>query len=357
MNLKKVSFFLLAAGMLFQACSNGKKEKTTSAQIAVTVQEVKAIEVPKAFNYSGTVASVKQSTLSTRLMGQIEKILVHEGEKVEKGQLLLALRSNDILAKQKQVEANIVEVTAAYRNAETDLNRISALYASKSATKKELDDINTHYEMMQAKLEAVKKAKAEVTEMLTYSDIRAPYAGVITSRFVDAGDMANPGMPLLAIEAPGLFEVNAHIPESEIHLIERNDTVMVTLNGVEGDIAGVVSRINPSSRFSGSQFDTRIVLLPEVHQIEDIRSGLFAHVNLYKGKEEKVLVPESLVIDRGQLTGLWTVSQSDQALLRWVRLGKQYADRIEVLSGIQKGDRLILQSQGRLHDGASLQIN
>ena len=331
MKMKKVSFFLLAAGILFQACSNEKKEQVNSSQITVTVQEVKPVEVPKAFSYSGTVASVKQSTLSTRLMGQIDEVLVHEGDKVEKGQLLVAIRSNDILAKQKQVEANIVEVTAACKNAEADLKRISALYESKSATQKEFDDINTHFEMMQAKLDAVKKAKAEVTEMLTYADIRAPYAGVVTSRFVDVGDMANPGFPLVAIESPGLFEVNAHIPESEIHLIERNDTVNVTLNGVDGAIAGVVSRISPSSRFSGAQFDARILLLPEVHQTDDIRSGMFAHVNLYKGKEEKVLLPESLVVDRGQLTGVWTVSQTNQALLRWVRLGKQYADRKSVV--------------------------
>lgn len=327
MKVKKVSFFLLAAGMLFQACSHGETEETKSAQITVTVQEVKAVEVPKAFSYSGTVASVKQSTLSTRLMGQIDQVLVHEGDKVEKGQLLLALRSNDILARQMQVEANIVEVTAAYKNAEADMKRISNLYESKSATQKEFDDTRTHFEMMQAKLNAVNKAKAEVTEMLTYANIRAPYAGVVTTRFVDAGDMANPGMPLVAIEAPGLFEVNAFIPESEIHLIERNDTVNVILNGVQGAIAGLVSRISPSSRFSGAQFEARIVLLPEAHQTRAIRSGTFAHVNLYKGIEKKVLVAESLIIDRGQLTGVWTVSQTGEALLRWVPYGKTVCGR------------------------------
>jgi len=357
MKLMKVSFFLLAAGMLFQACSNGEKEQANSSQIAVSVQEVKLVKVPKAYSYSGTVASVKQSTLSTRLMGQIDQVLVHEGDKVEKGQLLIAIRSNDILSKQKQVEANIVEVKAAYKNAEADLKRISSLFESKSATQKELDDITTHFEMMKAKLEAVKKAKAEVVEMLTYADIRAPYAGVVTTRFVDAGDMANPGMPLVAIEAPGLFEVNARIPESEVHLVERNDTVKVELKGVAGTINGVVSRISPSSRFSGAQFDTRILLFPADHQINAIRSGMFAHIDLYKGSEEKVLVAEALIVDRGQLTGLWTVGQSGQALLRWVRLGKQYAGQVEVLSGIKTGDRLITQTKNRLHDGAALQIN
>lgn len=355
--MKKVSFFLFVIGILLQACGQGDKETVSSSKVLVKTRQVQPVEVPKVYNYSGTVASVKQSTLSTRLMGQIRQVMVHEGDRVEKGQLLIAIRSNDLLSKQKQVEANIVEVSAALKNATTDFKRIEALLESKSATLKEYDDSRTHMEMMRAKLTAAEKAKAEVLELLTYADIRAPYAGVVTSRFVDAGDMASPGMPLIALEAPGLFEVNARIPESEIHRIERDDTVKVTLNGVIGEIKGVVSRISPSSRFSGSQFDARIMLTPAKEQINAIRSGMFARVDLYKGTEKKVMVPQSLIVNRGQLTGVWTVGQSDQALLRWVRLGKQYTHDIEVLSGVQAGDHVIIESAERLFDGALLQVN
>ncbi|TLX71520.1 efflux RND transporter periplasmic adaptor subunit [Labilibacter sediminis] len=355
MKFSKTIILLITGGLLFHSCSNNSNTESQTKSIAVETKKVAEIPVSKTYQFSGNINSVKKSTLSTRIMGQVDKIYAHEGDKIEKGQLLIAIRSNDIAAKKSQVEANIIEVSAAYKNAETDYNRIKNLYKNKSATKKELDDISTHYKMMEAKLHAVEKAKAEVEEMMTYANIRAPYSGTITDLFVDAGDMANPGMPLIAVEAPGVFEVITRIPESEINLLEKGDTVQVALKSTLSNIKGIISRISPSSRFSGSQFETRILLLPENDQLKNIRSGMFAQINLFKGIENKILVSQDLIVHRGQLTGVWTIGQTGNALLRWVRLGKLHNNKVEVISGLSKGDQLIVKSDKRLHDG--LKVN
>ena len=344
--------------LTMQACG-GKGESDTKGKVAINakVEKVQLSTVPKKFHYTGTVSSVNQSTLSTRIMGQIRNVYVNEGDAVKKGQLLVAIRSNDIQAKQKQVEANIIQAKAAYKHAGDDFKRIQTLHSSNSATQKELDDITVHLEMTKAQLEAAQKAKDEVLEVLSYADIRAPYDGVITQKFVDAGDMANPGMPLLAVEAPGLFEVIAKIPESEIHKVEKGDKVEVLIDACAEAIQGEIAHISPSSRFSGSQFDARITLYPNDQQKGAVRSGVFAHVNHLKGEEQKLLIPSELLVERGQLKGIWTVSQANQALLRWVRLGKSYGDKTEVLSGLSEGSKLIVSVEGRLHDGAQLQLN
>ncbi len=356
MNRIKLFMLLIAAGWMLQSCGSQESTKESKKGTPVNAKEVSLVQVPRTYEYSGNVASVKKSSLSTRLMGQIDQVLVHEGDKVEKGQLLLSIRSNDILAKKSQVEANITEVTAAYTNAERDYNRISQLFEAKSATQKELDDITAHYTMMKAKLDAVIKAKAEVEEMMTYANICAPYSGVITDRSVDAGDMANPGMPLLAIEAPELFEVISRVPESEIHLVEKGDTVMVDIKNCKSEVKGVISRVSPSSRLSGAQFETRVLLHPTPEQKSRLRSGMFAQVKLQKGTEKKILVSEDLIITRGQLTGVWTVGESQAALLRWVRLGKSYDGQTEVLSGLSAGDKLIVNSNERLYDGMLIEL-
>ncbi|WP_444793917.1 efflux RND transporter periplasmic adaptor subunit [Saccharicrinis sp. GN24d3] len=347
---------VIAAGMLLQSCGSREKEETQKAGVPVQTIAIKASEVPKSYQYPGTVASVKKSTLSTRIMGQINKVYVHEGDKVEKGQLLLAIRSNDIMAKKSQVEANILEVKAAYKNAETDFNRISNLYEKKSATKKELDDITTHFNMMKARLEAASKAKAEVEAMMMYANIRAPYSGVVTNSFVDAGDMANPGMPLLAVEAPGQFEVITRVPESEIDLVAKDDTVYVALKNCDEDVMGVISRVSTSSMLSGAQFETRVSLLPNEKQKDALRSGMFAQVKLTKGSNKKIMVSKDLIVNRGQLTGIWTVGESKAALLRWVRLGKSNANQVEILSGLLEGDQLIVKCDERLYDGMALEL-
>ncbi len=356
MNLSKTFMLLMAGGILLQGCGNDKKEADKKSGVPVSILQVTASSVPNTYQYSGTVSSLKKSTLSTRIMGQIDKVYVHEGNKVEKGQLLLSIRSNDIMAKKSQVESNIVEVSAGLKNAEADYNRMTALYETKSATKKELDDVTTHLNMMKARLNAANKGKAEVEEMMTYADIRAPYNGVVTNLFVDAGDMANPGMPLLAVEGPGTFEVVTRIPESEIDLITRNDTVYVDVKSCERKVKGVVTGVSTSSRLSGSQFETKVLLMPDEQQLQELRSGMFAQVEMSKGEEKKIMVSQDIIVNRGQLTGVWTVSESNTALLRWVRLGKSTGNNTEVLSGLSEGDRLIVKSNERLYDGMLLEI-
>ncbi len=341
----------LTVGLLFQSCGSEKKQNETSQAVPVKAETVSSVKVPKTYYYSGSVSSLKKSTLSTRIMGQIDQVLVNEGDKVKQGQLLVSIKSNDIIAQKSQVESNIIAAKAAYKNAESDYKRITALFESKSATQKELDDITTHYQMTKAQLEAAKKAKVQVEENLTYANISAPYDGVITDRFVDAGDMANPGMPLVAIESPGKFEVITRIPESEVNMVKKNDTVYVELKSAKDKIAGVITHVSPSSRFSGAQFEARIILQPTDAQKQWIRSGMFANVIMEKGTTHKILVPTNLIINRGQLTGVWTVGETGNALLRWVRLGKVFEDKTEVLAGLSENDKLITGSDSRLYDG------
>ncbi|MBS2098901.1 efflux RND transporter periplasmic adaptor subunit [Carboxylicivirga linearis] len=355
--MKKIFLLVMGAAWMLHSCSSDSNKINEKKAIPTKTTTIKTEKVSKTYTFSGTISSVKKSTLSTRIMGQIDKVLVHEGDKVEKGQLLVALKSNDIVAKKSQVEANIAATKAAYKNAQTDYKRIQKLHKSKSATQKELDDITTHFLMTKAQLKAAEEAQKQVEETLNYANIRAPYDGVITERFVDGGDMANPGIPLVAIESPNKFEVIARVPESEIDLIEKADSVTVLLNHSNKVIKGYVSRVSPSSRFSGSQFEARVILEPTNEQLSMIRSGIYAKVELAKGTEEKILVPSDLIINRGQLNGVWTVSSSGHAMLRWVQLGKSFDNKKEVISGLSNGDQLILECDSRLYDGLFLSLN
>lgn len=355
--MKKTFLLVIGAAWMLHSCSSDSNKLNKTKAIPTKTTTIKTEKVSKTYTFSSTISSIKSSTLSTRIMGQIDRVLVHEGDIVEKGQLLVALKSNDIVAKKSQVEANIAAAKAAYTNAQTDYKRIQKLYESKSATPKELDDITTHFLMTKAHLKAAEEARKQVEETLNYANIRAPYNGVITERFVDGGDMANPGMPLMAIESPNKFEAITRVPESEITLIEKADSVTVLLSDSNQGIKGYVSRVSPSSRFSGSQFEARVILEPTKEQLPMIRSGIYAKVVLTKGTEEKILVPSNLIINRGQLNGVWTVSTSGYAILRWVQLGKSFANKTEVISGLSNGDQLILECESRLYDGLFLSLN
>lgn len=355
--MKNISLLILmVVGVLASSCSGSENEKTAQAGVKVKAATIKASSNPKAYDYTGIVQAQKQSTVATRLMGQVEQILVEKGDQVKKGDLLVSIRSNAIVAKEQQVEAGIAEASAAFENVETNFKRIKILYGKESATQKEFDDIKAQYKMAEARLEAAKQRRREVDEMLQYANIRSPYDGIVIDKFVNIGDMASPGMPLLAIEAPGAFEVLSRIPESEMNLWSVDDTATVRISSVQETVKGVITNISPSSKFSGPQYEILIGLIPDEDQASIIRSGMFANVKLHHGTEEVVEVPSELIVKRGQLTGIWMVSPQDKALMRWIRPGRELNGKTEILSGVKSGERYITQHDARLYDGILVEV-
>lgn len=355
-NLTKTASIVmaLAIGIFLSSC--GKKDSKTAVpqeKIAAQLAVAELTEYPVVYSFSGKLEAEKQSNLSTRMMGQVSRIYVKPGQKVNQGDLLLQIRNQDILAKKAQVEANKVEVTTAFESAEKDLKRFEALYSSNSASDKEMDDIRSQYQMAKARLEAVNQMDKEIDESMRYASIRAPYGGVITGKFVQEGDMANPGMPLLSIESPSQWKVIARIPEADISRLKLNESVKVQFKALGGkEMNGVIAEINPSSANTGNQFEAKVILSEEPEQKANLYSGMYATVFYEKGSQPLVLVPKTALVNKGQLVGLYAVGQTGNALLRWVKTGKTYGDSIEILSGLSDGETYIQTSNGKLFDGA-----
>lgn len=360
MNLRNFLIIVLITlgGFALQSCGGESKAKETKkAKISVAVKTAKLTNHAEIMSFSGKVEAETHSKLSTRIMGQIAKINVETGQKVDAGQVLLEIHAKDIQAKKAQVKANKLEAEAAYLNAKKDYDRFTVLFEQKSASQKELDDITTQFSMTKARLEAVNEMGIEVEEMLRYTSIKAPYNGVITKKYVNEGDLASPGMPLVAIEKQNGFKVMARIPETEISKIKKNDPVLVQINALENEkISGYVAEVNPSSQYTGNQFEAKIVLKPTSEQKGRLYSGMYANVLVEKEGMPSIIIPENVLIRKGQLTGIYTVSQSGTAMLRWVRLGKTIGDQVEILSGLSDGEKYIISFKGKIWDGAIVTI-
>lgn len=355
----KTSIFIsiLTIGITFAACSGSTKEESSRESAKVTVKEVKETRQPITHSYSGLVQSKTQSTLSTKLMGQINQVTVDKGDVVKRGDLLVSVRSQALESKKQQVEASIREAEAAYNNTEINYNRIKRLHEQESATQKEFDDISSRLKMAEARLNAAREGRGEVDEMLQYASVRAPYDGVIVKKFVNSGEMASPGTPLLAMEAPGDYEVLARIPEGDMNLWQTGDTAMVHIKSADLKVKGEINNISPSSKFSGPQYEILIGLPAEEAELDQMKSGMFATVTMSKGDEKIVEVPRELVFEKGQLTGIWMVGSGKQAVKRWVRTGNQNDEKVEILSGLKPGEQYIVKHDVRLFDGIDLEIN
>jgi len=350
---------LVTLSLLVLSC--GSDHKTSMAN-GMTPVSVKTIAVQSDQNNpqitaSGQIQAANSANLSTRMMGFVSKIYVNVGDKVSRGQLLISINNDGLQAKRAQVNAGITEATAAYTNAEKDYTRFKNLFAENSASQKELDDMTANYEMAKARLEGANQMKNEIDAQFTYANIRAPFNGVVTNKFIEAGDMASPGMTLIAVESPKQFEVTAMVAESDISQIKPNVKVDVLVKSMNQSISGVVSEVSTSAKNTGGQYLVKIALdKTDVN----ILSGMFATVQFPVEKTAKtkamIMVPTSTIVVNGSLKGIYTVSEQQTAILRWLRLGKTYGDNIEVLSGLNADEQYIVSAEGKLFNGAKVTI-
>lgn len=347
----------LALSIIVSSCGHDtNKIINDNPSVSVKVNAVNDNDINSFITASGSIQAVKSANLSTRMMGFVTNTPVNVGEKVKQGQLLVAINNSDLQAKLSQVNAGINEATAAFINAEKDYTRYKNLFAENSASQKELDDMTAHYNMAKARLEGAKQMKNEVDAQFAYANIRAPFSGVVTGLFVKDGDMANPGMPLVSLETPGSFEVIAMVPESKISDIISGTEVSVLVKSMNKTINGKVTEVSTSAKNTGGQYLVKVALnktdVP-------ILSGMFVTVQFLQETSEKtnmILIPIEALITKGQLSGVYTVSESNTALLRWLRIGKTFGNQVEVLSGLGPNESYIISAEGKLYNGVKVTI-
>jgi len=348
---------LVGLAIVLASCgSDSKKPLSNATPIPVKINKISNNDNQSFIATSGSIQAVNSANLSTRMMGFVTGVPVNIGDKVKEGQLLVAINASDLKAKLSQVNANITEAKTAFSNAEKDYNRYKNLYTENSTSQKEYDDMTAHYNMAKARLEGAEQMKKEVEAQFTYANIRAPFNGVVTGKYVNEGDMANPGMPLVSVESPGNFEVITRVPESEISKIKSGITVNVFVKSIGQQIQGKVTEVSTSAKNTGGQYVVKVAL----DKVDaSILSGMYVTVQIPVEKEEEidmVLIPIDALITQGQLSGVYTVSESNTAILRWLRLGKSFDDQVEVLSGLSPNESYILSAEGKLYNGASVTI-
>ena len=351
-------FTFATLSLMITSCGSDEKKITAnnSDSIAVKVNQVQQKDSVSFLSVSGKVQASKSADLSTRIMGFVDKVHVNVGDKVAKGQLLISINNTDLEAKKAQVNASITQAKAVFINAEKNYNRFQTLYKSNSVTQKEMDDMTANYQMAKAGLEAAHQLKNEVNSQFVYSNIIAPFSGVITSRNIENGDMAKPGMPLISLENQNGFEVIAMVPESEITTIKNGTEVQVLVKSLNSTIKGKVKEVSSSAKNSGGQYLVKVNL---EKANSSVLSGMFATVQFpteSKTNTSMVLISKEALISNGQLQGVYTVSQSNTALLRWLRLGRTFGNQVEVLSGLSQDESYIISSKGKLYNGIKVTI-
>jgi len=327
---------LIPAILLAAAC--GGDEKPAGALPATATGPTAAVidtTVPSVFEASGPALPVAEATLSTKLMGAVTAVLVTEGTRVAAGAPLVRLDAADLDAKSRQASAGIAAAEAAHREAQAQATRIRALYADSAAPRAQLDAVEAGLSRAEAAVNQARAGAAEVDAMGGYAEVRAPFAGTVTRRFVDPGAFAAPGAPLVTVENGSRLRVSASASPETLHGLRRGTVVEVTIEDqpARGTVEGVV----PAG--SGATYTVNVIVenpgrrfLPHSAATLAIPSGASRRV---------AVVPAAAVTRDGDLTGVRIV-RDGAVETRWVRLGRPVGTDIEVLAGLAAGDAVVV---------------
>lgn len=358
------------AALAIVACAHPSTEEPR-ATITASTEIVRASDVADTRAVAGTVRAMTVSPLAAKVVGNVTRVLVREGDRVHAGQLLIEIDDRFAVAQSarasagrdavdRAIESADAAVVAASANASlasTNFVRFSALRERGSVSPAEYDDAKAKNDVAAAELVRARRAReqlvaqrgeanaatAQASVSIDDTRIRAPIDGIVTARFVDPGVQAAPGMPLLTIEDDRRFRVEATVPEEAI--VRVGDPVRIEAGDAKLDarVTQVVAAVDPASRSALVKID----LPPQ----SGLRSGAFANVLFSNGRRRALAVPSSAVRTSGELASVFVVGADSVARLRLVTLGNALGDKVEILSGLDDGERIVSVITAALRDG------
>lgn len=331
----------------------------------VVLETAAASSLVETMELVGTVRSRSSAVVSTRIPGSISFLKVREGERVRKGQLLAQLDAQENQANAAaavsgadESQRGLEEARSRKKLADTTFERYQKLFNEQAVTRQEFDVKQTERELAsqavaraEARLKQAQGGSRAASTIAGYTRIVAPISGIISSKQVDLGATVFPGQPLMTIEDDGNYQLELAVPESMALNVKPGASVQVTLDSVKGISAGKISEIVPSADPSSRTFIAKIQLSQK-----GLKSGMFGRGVLSLASSAKgMLVPKRAVVERGALTSVWVVEKNAIARMRLVKIGKDVGDKVEILSGLSDGERLVVSGVERVIEGAKLE--
>jgi RND family efflux transporter MFP subunit len=313
--------------VLWLAVGCGRKESAPPVAEAppVTVQTavVRSQPVPDLYEVIGTVRPKVGATISAKVMATILQIPVKPGEAIKAGEVLAQLDDR--------------EMRAAFERARADYERYQKLLEHGAAPLADFQTVEEHYRLAQT--------------ALSYATITAPFDGIVTEKLCEVGDLAAPAKALFNIEQPANYRLEAYVPDRFGSAVAVGTPVHVIVDAVGGEYDAVVGEVIPV----GDPASRSFLIKADLPRCKPLKSGLFGRAQIVVGTRNGLLAPKTAVHERGQLVFVFVV-QDGHARMRLVKSGKTVGDQVDLLAGVEAGDRLVSSAEGELTDGRRVEV-
>ena len=380
--MKLYFLFLPIPVLLLASCGSEPTRRAAQTQtppVAVQTTAVSTQEWPASYEATGTVRARTTTTISSKVMGYVQQVTVQVGDHVREGQPLITLEVRDLDVSVRRAEAGRAEVESAIPElenataaakanldlAQATFKRMEELAAKKSISNQEFDEASARLKAAQANYEITRSRRTQLNSkmaqvdqevraagiMRDYGKLAAPFSGVVITKTVEPGNLATPGAPLLTIEQDGLYRLEASVDESKLASVRVGQAVEAVIEASDRKVNARVSEIVPSVDSTSRTYIVKLDL-PATPQL---RTGMFGRAIFPLGMEKVVAIPVAALMDRGQLQSVFVV-EDGVAHTRLVTTGRHTKDGVEVLSGLNAGEKLVVPLPQGLQDGARVEV-
>lgn len=328
----------MAPAVVLLGCSSSDDQAKTDSPASQLKVQVMALEkAPLERVVDGTIEAINQATVSAQTFGRITEIFYDVNDFVPAGALIMRLRATEQRAGLQQAQAAVQQATTREQEARQQFARVEGLYKNKVATKAEYDAALANRDAAQAQLAAARAALGAAQEGVAYTEVRAPYAGIVTRRLVEVGETVQPGTPLMSGVSLQYLRVNTELPQSVVEKVRAIRKAAIYVNGQRTEATSFT--VFPEANASTHTFQARANLPANA---TDLHPGMFVKVGLVVGEAERLLIPATALVIRSEVTAMYVLGKAGAVTLRQIRVGPRFGERVEVLAGLSVGDQVVL---------------
>ncbi len=324
-----------AVACVLLACGSPEPAPPPATGDPLASRVVEARRTPLERLLDGRIEAVNQGTVAAQTSGRVTEILYDVNDFVPAGAVIVRLRATEQRAGLLQAEAGLREATARDTEARQRYERATAMYKDQVVSKEALDQASANRDAARAQLAAARAALTAAREGVAYTEITAPYAGVVTRRNVEVGETVAPGTPLMSGLSLQFLRVTVEIPQSIVDQVRRIRKAAVYVG--DRRIEATKLTVFPEAAPPGNTFRARLEL-PE--NAADLYPGMFVKVAFVIGETERLLVPASAVVERSEVSAVYVIDATGRTTLRQVRMGHRFGEDVEILAGLVAGDRI-----------------
>ncbi len=304
--------------------------------------EVTSGNITRERMFDGVVEAINQTTVSAQTGGRVIEINFDIDDRVAKDAVLIKISDHEQSASAAQAAASISQMQAQLTQAKNSFIRYKKLLTSQTISQSEYDNAKATLDSAVANLNAARAARDQAQKQVDYTVIRAPYSGIVTERLVDLGETVSPGQPLMSGFSTGQLRVRTEVPNRFAQQIQPEQGVDIVLD------TEVATRIQ-STRvtvfpFANTRSNSVTVRADLPENTPSVYPGMLTKVAFKTSLDSRILIPQSAVFVRSELTGVY-VLHGETIALRRISIGNSYpsddgTQMLEVLSGLQLGERV-----------------